>query len=375
MEQRKEIDKDRVLRIFAPWKIALVVILGLGAVVWMFYSELQGNKTTLQAKEKDVDYFWLFMALLVMIGRDVGYILRIKIITQDHLNIRWSFYVIILWEFASAITPSVVGGTLVAIFILNNMGISFGKSLAYVMLTAVLDNLFFIIFGPLVLFLVGLDKINVTILGYDLFWVFGISYSLIALYTVFMTWGLFFSPNTFRKWLFSATKLPLLKRFRRKAVEQGNEMVVASKELRGVGVAYYIKISLLTIFVWSSRYLVVNCLFAAYSHAFGAKDLVTGLGGYTHLDAYAKQVVLWISQLMSITPGAAGLAELFFKEIYAGYTIPGVLPKIILIWRLITYYPYLIMGAIYLPRWLKSVLSMDTKTKKDPTTWNKVVDR
>ena len=40
--------------------------------------------------------------------------------------------------------PLVVGGTAVAIFILNREGLSFGKSIAYAWLTAVLDNLFFV---------------------------------------------------------------------------------------------------------------------------------------------------------------------------------------------------------------------------------------
>lgn len=355
MTTTKTIDKNKALKTFSPWKIILAILFGLGVSAYMLYGDITENPEHItKFLASDKNYFWLFMAFLVMIARDIGYIYRIKTITEGQVNIRGCFYIIMLWEFASAVTPSVVGGTLVAIFIINNMGISFGKSLAYVMITAIFDNLFFITFGPLVIAIVGLEKISTTITGIeslgdiDLFWPFVISYTLIALYTLFMAWGLFLKPEAFRNLLFRFTKIRFLKRFKRKAIEQGNEVVIASKEFKGKPISYWIKVSLSTIFVWSARYLVVNCLFAAFTDAFSS-------GAHTHMEAYAKQVVLWVAQLLSLTPGGAGLAELFFTQFYIGYGPAGILSIIAFIWRLITYYPYLIMGSIVLPRWLKRV--------------------
>jgi len=45
---------------------------------------------------------------------------------------------------------------------------------------------------------------------------------------------------------------------------------------------------------------------------------------------------------------------------FLGEIIPkGLGPSMALIWRLISYYPYLIIGAVILPIWIKRVFSSD----------------
>ena len=61
-----------------------------------------------------------------------------------------------LWEFASAIAPAILGGGFAfAILIINKEKISFGKSISVVMFTSFLDGLFFAIVAPLVYFIAG----------------------------------------------------------------------------------------------------------------------------------------------------------------------------------------------------------------------------
>ena len=55
--------------------------------------------------------FWLFIAVLCMAIRDLGYIIRIKILSGGKLTWIQSIRVIFLWEFTSAVTPSAIGGT------------------------------------------------------------------------------------------------------------------------------------------------------------------------------------------------------------------------------------------------------------------------
>ena len=100
-------------------------------------------------------WFWVFVALCMLFIRDLAYIIRIRILTESQLNWRQSFNVIMLWEFASSLTPSVVGGTGIAMFIVNREGINMGRSTAIVMITAMMDNLFYLIMVPLIIFAVG----------------------------------------------------------------------------------------------------------------------------------------------------------------------------------------------------------------------------
>src|SRR5690606_7897917 len=96
-------------------------------------------------------FFWLLAAFAMMGVRDFGYMLRIRTLTDKQLSWKQSFYVIMIWEFASALTPGVVGGSAVAMFILNKEKISMGRSTAIVVITALMDNLFFILIVPLLL--------------------------------------------------------------------------------------------------------------------------------------------------------------------------------------------------------------------------------
>ena len=114
------------------------IIIGLGVVGYLFYREFN-------PKAFDVitftwwSVFWLIIAVAFMVFRDFGYMLRLRVLTENKLNFRQVFRVIMLWEFTSAITPSAVGGTAVATLYVNKEGLSVGRSSAVVMITSFLD--------------------------------------------------------------------------------------------------------------------------------------------------------------------------------------------------------------------------------------------
>ena len=137
-----------------------------------------------------------------MIGRDLGYIIRIRILTDKELTWRQAFRVIMLWEFTSAITPSTVGGTAVAVVFLHKEGMSVGKSTAVVLATSFLDELYFVIMLPLMILLVGSDALFTTSLQgsgisflNELALVAGIGYSIILIWVLLVGYGLFFNPQ------------------------------------------------------------------------------------------------------------------------------------------------------------------------------------
>ena len=67
-----------------------------------------------------------------------------------------------------------------------------------------------------------------------------------------------------------------------------------------------------------------------------------------------KQLVLWLLMMISPTPGGSGVAEFAFGELLATFSSSVILiAALALIWRLISYFPYLFIGVIVLPKWLK----------------------
>lgn len=350
-----DLDAKKILKTLNPRKIWVPVVLGLGIVVYMFFSDpnITADKLTLVF---DATAIPILLAILVFFSRFAGYIFRIKSITNNELDWKSSFYVIILWEFASAVTPSVVGGTAVAVFILWKEGIKPGKALGFVLLTAIFDNLFFVLAAPLALFF-GMDVIFPTatedsfMLESSISYLFFISYGLIALYTFIMVFALLINPRLFKWILIKITSTKLLKKWRYAAYERGTEMILASEQLKGMGRKFWIYLSLSTIFIWSSRYMLLNFLMDAYSK----------ISINEHIVIFGKQIILWVVMLISPTPGSSGTAEyffpIFFEENLGDHTL-----IVNLLWRLFTYYPYLILGAIFLPRWIKRVFFHGTKS-------------
>jgi uncharacterized protein (TIRG00374 family) len=57
---------------------------------------------------------------------------------------------------------------------------------------------------------------------------------------------------------------------------------------------------------------------------------------------------------VSPTPGGSGVAEWAFGELMSDLTTSFILlGAMAVIWRLISYFPYLLIGSFILPRWLK----------------------
>ncbi len=101
----------------SPTKILVPIVLGLGMVLWLMFNEIKAD--TFSFLEWSVGaVFWIFVCFMMMAIRDIAYMWRVRILTDGKISWRNAFDVIMLWEFSSAISPSVVGGTGPAIYFL-----------------------------------------------------------------------------------------------------------------------------------------------------------------------------------------------------------------------------------------------------------------
>ncbi|MGY6520855.1 MAG: lysylphosphatidylglycerol synthase transmembrane domain-containing protein [Mongoliitalea sp.] len=343
-----KLDNKKIFETLNPNKVWVPVLIGIAIVFGLFYADPNVNAKTLKGVF-DAAPLGIFLAILVILGRDAGYIYRIRKITDQQLTWTRALYVIMLWEFASAVTPSIVGGTAVAIFILNKEGIKLGKAIAYVMVTAILDNLFFVLGAPIILYLAQgnifpSSRLMEMRLGKSLEVLFWSSYALYAIYSIVMAAALFYRPRVFKWILVKLFSIKWLRKWKYDAHEYGNQIIEASKELKGKTIKYWAPIVGATIFIWSSRYLMLNALISAYD----------SLTFYEHVIVFARQVIMWIVMMISPTPGSSGTAEFFFTQFFTEF-LGGYTFVTSILWRLLSYYPYLLLGAIFLPRWIKQV--------------------
>ncbi|MEQ9288775.1 MAG: lysylphosphatidylglycerol synthase transmembrane domain-containing protein [Cyclobacteriaceae bacterium] len=343
-----DISANKVFKVLNPKNVWIPVVLGIGIVSFLFYQDPNVTADNLRLIF-DASPEGVFFSLITLILRHAGYAYRLRVITDQEISWMRCIVIIVLWEFASAVTPSVVGGTAVAVFILTMEGLNFGKALAFVMVTAILDNLFFVVAAPGVMLLApgqvfpSVEAAELQI-GDSLPYFFFISYGLIAIYTLVMSYGLFAQPRAFKWILLKCTSWKWLVKWKHKAGVYGDQIIMASAELKGKKARYWVLISLTTLFIWVSRYITLNSIVTSFAQvSFGE-----------HLVIFSRQVIMWIVMLISPTPGSSGTAEYFFipffEEYLESYTFISAI-----FWRMLTYYPYLLLGAIVLPRWVKKV--------------------
>lgn len=302
---------------------------------------------------------WMSLAFLMVVVRDLAYMVRIRVLTDNLLNWRKSFQVIMIWEFASAvIPPSLGGGFAVAIFVLNKEKIELGKSISVILFSSLLDGIFLGVMAPVAYFLAGgaslFLNLNIKVPAFLSFLIneksiaftFWLVYFALLFYKLVVAFALFVDAKAVKKFLVAIFRLPLLKRFAMSAQTTGDEMIIASAELKGKKLSYWFNAILSTFVSWSARFLIINFIIAAFSP-----------GYINHLVLYSKQIIIGVINIISPTPGGSGLAEIMFSQFFKAelqnnLTLASALA---LLWRLISYYPYIFAGVIILPRWLKRV--------------------
>jgi uncharacterized protein (TIRG00374 family) len=338
-----------VLKKFSPSKIVYPILIGLGVAAFLFYRGFNADafskiEWTWSATN------WLILAVVSVVIRDLAYMIRIRILTENHLSWYRSFIVIMLWEFSSALAPTLIGGGFVfAILILSREGVNMGKSITTITVSNFLDGIFLAIMAPLIYFIVSKHElfsglqVDTSLLGSSVYYTFWVIFWGIIILKSFIGYALFFNPYIAKKVILGIFSLKILSRFKEGAAETAEQLIISSKELRTKKRGYWVWSIVTTFITWTARFSIVNCII----HAFH------GAGSLNDLAMYGKQIVIQFIGFASPTPGASGVSEAMFETIFSDYIMPGLSATLGLLWRLISYYPYLIIGAIILPRWIK----------------------
>lgn len=347
----------KILSYFRLRRVALPVAIGLGVASFLLIRNFDREAYS-QVEWTASSYGYIFLSLLLMVIRDVAYMYRLRILTDGQISWRRSFDVIMLWEFASAVTPSIIGGSAIALFIIHREGIGMGRTTAIVFITAFLDELFYILMVPIMLLWVGHHDLFISEGSYVLMntrlgtqGIFVLGYLFILVLTTIIIYGVFVNPRGFKFILLAIFRLPVIRRWRPKAAETGDEIIITSREMKRKPMSFWAKAFAGTFFSWTARFLVINAMIMAFTTVTWAE----------HLLIYARQLVMWVILLISPTPGGSGVAEIVFSGFLGEFIPTGLTPAMGLTWRIISYYPYLFIGVVILPGWLKRVYTSKEK--------------
>lgn len=326
-------------------KTALPIVIGVGVVVWLFLKDfnpaalsmLTFNTRTVVA---------LAACLLFVFGRDFGLAWRFRTITDGHLSWRRAFRVDLMCAFTSAITPSAVGGSALAIFYLNREGIKVGQATTLTLTTLFLDEMFFVVFCPILVLVLPIDELFGTTTG-NVFLesvkvIFWLVYAGIVAWAAILFIGILARPEWLERTVIKIFSLRWLRRWKEGAVRMTSGMRATSTWVKGQSKRWWLNVFGATTLSWFSRYLVVNALFFGFVPA--ASQLLV----------FGRQFVVWVVLMISPTPGGSGVSEWLFTNYY-GDMIGDLSAALVIamIWRVVSYYIYLVAGVCLLPSYFK----------------------
>lgn len=363
LEEDQAVQDQKILRQIRPSRIILPVLIGVVVVGWLLYRDLyhQYEQTGVNPLSQLVlngrTAAFLLLGVLFMVIRDASYMWRTRLLTHKQLSWRSCFEVVLMWEFASAVTPSAVGGVPLAILLFVKEKLSIGRSTALVFITIFLDEMFYLLILPVSLLLAGRDKIFAPVenistqsawAGLGLFYAFWIAFWLIATYVLFLSFAFFFRPQGTHKVLYAISRWKIMRRWYKGIRKTAEELLISSREFRAQSAGFWAKAALSTIFAWTARYLVLSCVLAAFAPHISFADQVL---------AFARQIVMFMFMLIAPTPGSSGVAEGLFGKLFVDFLPLGLVAVVAAMWRLVSFYPYLVVGVLLLPRWIKRVFS------------------
>lgn len=377
-------DFNKALKSISPSRIALAVLVGLAVVVYMFIKEFNFEEFKKIQWNAHV-FFWLGMAVVFMFTRHLSYMTRLRIVTNKFFNWKKCMELIVVWEFSSAVTPTSVGGSAVALFALSQEKLPAGRTTMLVLYTVILDTFFFLFFISLLFLLFGplmvqpgaqsiSDLLNPANSIYGK--VFFFAFAFMFLYGSLFFYGVFVSSKPISRILLFFTGFKLFKRFRSGAEKMTEEMRTTSAELKSKTFLFHLKSFGATIGAWTSKFMVLNCLVLGFV-SMSADPVVQQhynefMSGNLSLSwpleqllIYSRQLAMWIITAITPTPGGSGIAENAFMIFHKDY-IPAnatLLLVMAVFWRFFTYYVYLLVGMIVVPNWVRKLINKNKKER------------
>lgn len=351
-------------------RVIIPVVLGLGVVGYLLYSAI----TKEPLPKIDWTGFTIMMLALsvVLLGlRHFAYMVRLRILTDGFFSWKKCFELIFIWEFSSAITPTSVGGSAVAMFVLSQEKLPAGKIATIVFYSMVLDTLFFVVGLPLLFLFLGSQMIYPESGGDGFqFWRnwFYIAYVLMIIYGSVFLYGIIISPTKVKRFLTWICSFGFLKRFKEKAEGLGNDMVLAATEIKGKPLSFHLGAFGATATAWTIRFVLVMVLMMAF-----VPVVREGFSLFQQTLIYGRLEVMFVVLALSPTPGSSGVAEAAFGPFLSDFIVnadgkylAGMAIIIAFLWRVLTYFFYLFAGAIVIPNWIRKLVN-DRKKEKITT--------
>ncbi len=345
-------EKPKTVKLY----IIISLILSISAIILILYFTLQEGALQ-QLATTQIRYEFFLLAVIATFLYWVLWGLRIKILSNAIDN----SVKISLWEatkiifanlFLANITPSMAGGEPVRIYLLNKDGLSVGEATAVVLGERLIDAIFLLMCFPFAFFILRnyilRNYIEMGALQVGVMIAVGVFISAIIIFIYVLV-----KPDKTKIFLeYIGKKLSRFSKDKDKAkatikkisteVDHFHDSMIffVSK-----GKVAFIKAGFVTVIFWVTGWMV-------------SPLLLMGLGLEPYIiESCAVQVLLIIVIMMPTTPGSAGISEYSTTVLYNLFINSPLIGVFVLLFRFLSYYLGLIIGAIFMHRIFKSVAS------------------
>ena len=271
---------------------------------------------------------------------------RLRVMSGMPLKFRQLFRIRMLYEFTSAVTPSAAGGSSLEVLFIHREGVKISRATSMTILALFMDEMLMIVLFPFLLLLIPYGELFTAegYFQYGYLWAFIIGYAMKFVWVTLLFIGLFCKPSVFINIIGFVFRIKFLRRYRNRALRTAVEIRQCAQEIRHESLGYWARMIVSTIGIWGFRFMLANMAIMIFNPLSGADNLM----------CFARQYILGIVCMIVPTPGGSGFAELMFGDFLSEY-ISQVMSTVVItsIWRLFTYYYYLIAGVIILPQWLR----------------------
>jgi len=276
----------------------------------------------------------LFIAIAVTLLK--VYFLAAKLRYLADKDIGWmpSMRIMLTWDFASAVTPSTIGGAPLATYAMTREGIKFGKSSAIILYGVLLDQFWYAMAVPILLLAGFYYQVLPPEIGFVGNLTMVLIYCGLLLYGGFLTYGLMINPASIKKvigWIF---KWPLLNKLSEKMNSEAANLEEYSHVLRKKPVKFFLKAFFFSTMSWLCK--VSLPVIVILSLLPGPEVLLV-----------LRSLAMNLAFLVIPTPGGSGGVEGLFA-IFLGPLISrtSFIGLAVFAWRIITYYISIGLGIM-----------------------------
>lgn len=285
---------------------------------------------------------------------------RISFISRHSLGFKAGIRCQLMWDFASNISPSLVGGAPLTAYYISRESrvtsmetkpsrkgpIAIGDASAVMSYVMLLDQVWFALSVPVILVASYTMDVIPPSAGRLGLWAAMIYFVGLMGYAGVFAYATLFRPELLSKLASGLFRLPFLKRFRGGVLGEMEQFAARASVLRRQKSDFFLRGVALTAGTWLARYGLA--VFVIWSFVPDVDTLLLIM----------RSVAMTISSLVMPTPGGAGgiegLYALFFGDLLpdAALMVPSLLT-----WRILGYYVFLVFGVAISTRHLQRTSS------------------